>query len=454
MISQPFDIELVTACLQAHAIPERSRLFALTPVESPPEQRESLISLLIRTSRAHSVNPRRLIAGVLAQVAPEIEPLVYPGFFKRLAGTINGQGKYASLFVRVLEELTGQRGLSRLTLLPWKDLFPHNGQGMLARHPRWCSACLLEQRRSKEDIYFPLLWSLEPYQHCTIHSHPLDDCCPHCGKRQPFLPRYPDQAICQNCLRSLITIPAPAAGDEELAVAPFDVWVAKVLGDMVARHDDPGFAPSVGQFHTTVKSVVEATTGGNRAAFCRAIGFKHFALKNWMSKGERPSVTQFLALSYAVQVSPLDLVSGSPSLCPIPYSELLLPGKLKTRKRRQRIDSSRRSSIEKWLDEELGSEEALPVSSIAKRWGLTTRYLRYWFPDLCAQITAHYKESLRQSSASRLAAQIQRVREVVRELRDGNRYPSRRMVNAMLRKDRASLVRRSLHEAYLAALTV
>lgn len=124
MTLNTFDNELVTGYRSDRPIPERSRLFSLAPVEFPVEQRESLISLLVRTCAAHSLNPRRVVAEVLGKAKPELEPLAYPKFFNRMAGTINGHGKYASLFVSVLEASTGQRGLSRLTLLPGRTSFP------------------------------------------------------------------------------------------------------------------------------------------------------------------------------------------------------------------------------------------------------------------------------------------------------------------------------------------
>lgn len=446
------NMELVTGCLKGLSIPERSQLFALAPVESPLEQRESLISLLVRTSSAHSLNPRRLIAGVLGKTAPQVATLVYPSFFNRLAGTINGHGKYANLFVQVLEKMTGQDGLSRLTLLPWKSLFPHNGQGMLSRHPRWCSACLLEQRRSREDTYLPLLWSLETYKRCTIHEQLLDDRCPHCGKRQPFLPRYPDLAVCHHCLLSLIRLPVSEVRDSGPTVSQFEMWVAKSLGEMVAQHGTVGFTPSADQFHTAVKSIVETTTGGNRAAFCRAIGFNEHALKNWLNKGERPSLTHFLALGYAVQLPPAELATGNTNSLIRDPTRVRRPEKLKTRRGRQDVGSRCRERLRRWLEEVREAEPFQPVTALAKRQGITARYLRYWFPDAYRELTTRYKESLRQKSAKRLEDQVRRVREIVRELRENGCSPSRRRVDTSLRKTGVSLGKRILFNTYRSAL--
>jgi hypothetical protein len=433
-------------------MPERSRLFVLPHVEASPDQRESLMSLLIRTCGAHQVNPRRLIGAVVSVALPEIEKLAYPAFFNRLAGTINGLGPYADLFVRAMEQMTGQQALRSLTLLPWKDFFPLNGQGALARHPRWCSACLLEQRRSREDVYFPLLWSLEPYRVCTVHGRPLDDLCPHCGKRQPFISRYPDQAVCHHCLRSLIHLRSPDAESEPSGGNQFETWVANALGSMLAQHDNPGFAPSAEHFRSAVQSMVESVAGGNRAAFCRSVGFNRYALKGWLSKGERPSITQFLALSYAVQTKPADLVSIEVSWHGAQDNFLRAAGGLKIRHRCPTVTKYRRSELRSRLQAQLQAEPPQPISVIAQSLGLTARYLRYWFPEMCAHLTLRHKKSVRRRSMERMETQGRRVQEIVRAFRDGNRYPSRRNVDKFLRENGASLGNRVLFKVYREAL--
>ncbi len=452
MTPSTFDNELVTGYRINQPIPERSQLFSLPPAEFPEEQREGLISLLVRTCGAHSLNPRRVVAEVLGKQKPELQPLAYPKFFNRLAGTINSHGKYASLFVSALEALTGQQGLSRLTLLPWQDFFPKKGPGMLSPTPRWCSACLLEQGRSRDDVFFPLLWSLDAYRQCTIHNRPLQDHCPHCGRLQPFLSRYPDQAICHHCLRSLI-YPNPAFCNDKATGTQFELWVAKALGDMVVRQSTPGFEPSVEKFHEVMKSIVEATTDGNRAAFCQAIGFNRYALKNWLTKGERPSLPQFLALGYAVQAWPIDLAQGNSSFRPS-LSAPMVPGKLKVRERGQDTDETNRAELRRRIQKDMQTEPPQPVSAIGKRYGVTASYLRYWFPDICLNISTRYKEFLRLRGKKRLNDQIQRVQDIVQAFHDQKSYPSRRKVDLILRKEKASLRERVVRDAYRAVRVV
>lgn len=123
-------------------VPVRSVLFKLEPLGIGTNQQESLLSFLVGTSRAHAVGPRRLVREVLSRHDPSIATLPSSAFFQRLSGTINGLGVHAETFVRIFERLTGHKALSHLTMLPWRNLLPRNGNGLLARHPRWCPACL------------------------------------------------------------------------------------------------------------------------------------------------------------------------------------------------------------------------------------------------------------------------------------------------------------------------
>lgn len=117
-------------------VPPRSRLFSLTPGGAGTPDQEGLLSLLVRTCHSHALNPRLVIRDIFFEAEPSIRRIPTAAFYQRLAGTMNGLGKYAELFVAAMEKLTGRTDLRVLTMLPWQDLFPHNGQGLSARHRR------------------------------------------------------------------------------------------------------------------------------------------------------------------------------------------------------------------------------------------------------------------------------------------------------------------------------
>lgn len=442
----PFmDLENALDLQRPPHVPPRSALFSLSPTGVGTPHQESLLSLLVRTSRAHAVSPRRLISEVFGAVDPAISRLAYTGFFSSLAGTVNGLGHYAELFMSATERLTGLQDLRHLTLLPWQDLFPHNGQGLLARHPRWCPACLHQQRFLGQATVFPLSWYVEVYRACPEHLCALEDRCHHCGKTQPFLPRFPDIGICDHCRH-------PLAGTRpQEVVFQFQSWVAEAVGGMVMRQSEPDFSPSAGRFRDFVRQQVQALTAGNRAAFCRAVGFNDRGLNGWLNKGERPAVTQFLALCYGVNVMPVDAFAGaSPST--VGTGLRLPPSKLKGRGHCPRPSPKRRKELEEFLHIQLNSEKSLPVTAIAAGLGIGPSCLRYWFPDLCAALSERHGIAAKARSEIHRAQQGRRVEEVVRMVRDNGQYPSQRQVNAVLRQEGKSLAQPHLLQAYLKAL--
>lgn len=433
------------------AVPPRSRLFSLPPAGTGSAQQESLISLLVRTAYAHSVNPRELIGKVFPAAEPAVSELAYSTFFTQYAGTINGLGRYAELFVAVMEKLTGQAGLRHLTMLPWQDLLPHNGQGLLARHPRWCPVCLFQQRLRGEETVIPLIWSLEAVQICMTHRRHLDSQCPHCGRRQPFIPRHPDLAICDYCRQSLFADPASSGNSGRESPGRQEYWVAEAVGDMLAGQSESGFSPTAVRFRAFVLEAVAASADGNRAAFCRALGLRGDALNGWINKDERPSMSQLLKVCYGVTVMPSDIFLMAGEV--LGRNALRAPaGALKNRAPCPRLTPDRRAELEVIVRARLMAPECPPISVMAAEMGVAARCLRYWFPELCRQLTARYREGAKLRSAELRAKQCLRVAGIVGQLREAGDYPSFRRVNSLLRQEGMSLVQPHLHRAYRAAM--
>jgi hypothetical protein len=430
---------------QPPLISPRSVLFSLPPSGVGTPHQESLLSLLVRTSRAHGVSPRLLIKEVFGSADAAFSKLGYSGFFRVNAGTINGLGRYAEMFVSATEKLTAHQHLRHLTLLPWQGLFPFNGQGLLARQPRWCPACLHQQHILGQDVIFPLRWNIEVSRSCTEHMCRLEDHCPYCGKTQPYIPRFPDMGICDHCHRSLAGI----RPREE--TSQFQLWANNAIGDMLMRQSDSSFAPSVECFRDFVRERVQSMADGNRAVFCRAVGFNDMGLTGWLTKGERPSPSQFLALCYGVNIMPTDVFTDTPR----PAEEAgfrLLPEKLKERKDRPLPSPQRRKEWEDLLNGQLIAEESQSVTMIAANLGVRQTCLQYWFPELCRSLSERHKAAIKIRSEKHQAQQSQRVEEVVKIILTEGRYPSQRQVDYILKDEGMSLAQPHLLQAYMKAL--
>jgi transposase len=337
--------------------------------------------------------------------------------------------------------------LHHLTLLPWQDLFPHNSQGLLARHPRWCPACLEEQCREDGEAIFPLVWSLETYQVCRIHLVALESCCSHCGKMQPCIPSCPDLALCAYCRR-------PLGGARTQALHPsFKIWVAEAVGDMVARQSVTNFAPTRERFQEFVREQVVAHTGGYRAAFCRAVGINEFGVSGWLNKGERPSITQFLTVCYGTKTLPVEIFHASGQ--PASMTDLRMPAeKLKERIAPPRLDPVRRAAVEQILQEHLNIGAGQSVSVIAKNLGVGRVCLRYWFPGLCKLLSEQHRTMTKKRSDDLQRLQCMLVEEVMSRIQAEGGMPTKRTVDKLLRAKGISLSQSHLMSAFRKWLTL
>ena len=436
------DLDLLLDLKGSITTPARSRLFSLAPEGVGTPDQEGLLSLLVRTCHAHAVNPRLVIRDIFPEAGLGIGSIPTAAFYQRLAGTMNGLSKYAEAFVAATEKLTGRTDRRTLTMLPWQDLFPHNGQGLLARNRRWCPACLHEQRLRGDVATLPLIWSLETCRNCSHHSVPLEHCCPCCGKSQPFVPPYPDLGICSHCHRPLGGVRAPQE------ISGFQRWVVEAVGGMVERQSKDGFSPSLHRFRQFLIEQVEAHTDGNRAAFCRALGLNEFAISGWLNKGERPSITQFLTICYGTRTMPWEVFGDSQSPTEISASLCSPVEKIRNRRDCPRLDSGRQADLQQTVQNILVIGAGQSVSSIAKEIGVGRTYLRYWFQDLCKSLSIQSRAVAQRKSENRRKQQELSVRKTIRRIAESGGHISYRRVSKLLKRENLSLSEEHLRNAY------
>lgn len=422
-------------------LPERSRLFSLAPNGIGTPNQEGLLSLLVRTAFSHAVNPRLLIRYVFPETNAAIERIPTAAFHQHLAGTMNGLGRYAELFVSAMEKLTGRSDLRHLTLLPWQNLFPHNGQGLLARHRQWCPVCLHEQEQRGSMTTFPLVWSFEAYRICCSHSVPLEQYCPCCGKKQPFIPPYPDLGVCSHC-RKPLGVPHPSQED-----SGFQIWIAGAVEDMVEQQATSVFSPSQDRFLDFLKDQVSVHCNGNRAAFCRALGLNEFAISGWLNKGEHPSITQFLTVCYGTNTMPSQIFDSSQS--PKSLFSLCSPAeKIRTRKPNPRPNSNQKAVLMQTLQKHLNSGDGHPVTTIANQTGVSKACLRYWFPELCKLLSARSRAATQRKSENRRKEQQRMLRSIIRRIAEYGGHVSYRRVAKLITPKRSSLSDEHLRNAF------
>lgn len=437
-------------------LPPRSELYAL-PIENPSTAcREGLLSYIVRLARAYAVNPRRMIREVFPQIDVAFEKLRYASFFTRYAGTLNGLGHYAEIFAQIICHLTGGVPAHRMTLLPLQALFPSNGAGLLAKRPKWCPVCIQTRVHSGLDVYRPLVWSFELYTMCHVHGHQLAEHCEHCGRTQPFIPKFPDLGWCAYCLRPLDnTIRSERHAAHGRLTTGLDRWVSEAIADLVEHLHEYSYQATQNCFAQFVKTNVEFHAGGNRAAFCRALGLPRWILTKWFAAGEKPSLPQLLTICYGLQIFPSGILLTD-SAEPLHETRLPLrrvPEKLFHRTERPLLDTEERRRIAA----ELEVAEAVPddirtLAEIARELGQSRTCLTYWFPDQCAAIRAKHAAFRRRKTADRERQERAAVVQVVQDLCEKGEYPGRKKVDAALRTRGAALIRPELMQVYRSAL--
>lgn len=427
-------------------LPPRSVLYRIPPLGMGTGQAEGLLSYLVRLAAAHSVNPRRLVREVFAADDPEFAKLYSAGFFIRHAGTINGLGKYAELFLKEIAKLTTADFLRPMTLLPLQALLPPNGQGLLTRHPRWCPSCLQEMVKSG-DAYRPLTWSCELYRVCLRHGVSMADVCPHCGKTQPFIARYPDLARCDHCGRVLWN---GRLNRKRVSVA--DRWIAEALEDLVGVH----FAELDGRvtsenWREFTRLQVARFARGNRAALCRSLGLRRWVLTGWLTKGEDPSMPQLLSICYCLDAKPTAILLASYEQSPQVEERnwRRSNGAPFKRKSRSILTPVRRKELACRVNKLANGLNACgSLAAVAKSLGLNRSTLTYWFPAACRRIVERHQCAQKQLMTGRVSRDRQVLLDIVRNIEARGAYPSRHKVNGELRKIGLSLARPDLLAIY------
>ncbi|MBI5461097.1 MAG: TniQ family protein [Gammaproteobacteria bacterium] len=437
-------------------LPPRSALYAL-PIENPSTAlREGLLSYIVRLARAYSVNPRRLIREVFPQSDSAFEKLRYASFFTRYVGTLDGLGHFAETFAKSICHLTGGVAAHQMTLLPLKALFPINGAGLLVAYPKWCPDCIRDMVRSGRDVYRPLVWSFDLYTVCHVHGHRLAAHCEHCSRTQPFIPKFPDLGRCAYCLRPLVnTISSEQHVAQSRPAKRLDRWVSEAIADLVEHLHEYSDQATQNRFAQFVKARVDFHTGGNRAAFCRALGLPRWVMTKWLSAGERPGLPQLLTICYGLQIFPSEIFLID-SAEPLHKNHLPLrrvPEKLFQRAERPLLDTEERRRIVAELEASVADlDDARPLAEIARGLGQTRSCLSYWFPELCAAIRAKHAAFRQRKSAERQRRDRAAVVQAVRDLKEQGEYPGRKKVDAALRAQGVALIRPELMQVYRAAL--
>ncbi|NOS97059.1 MAG: hypothetical protein HOP25_01120 [Methylotenera sp.] len=441
---EEFNIECI-------ALTPRSRLYQ-PPISGLGTGRaEGLISYIVKIAAAHSVSPWRLIKKIYAAENPDISEFMYPSFFNINSSTINGLGKYATMFVTETGKLTKMNSLRQMTLLPLEKLLPTNGHGLLSARPQWCPDCINEMVVHGEDTYRPLVWSFQLYHVCVNHNKPMTSICTHCEKAQPFIPRYPDLTRCEYCHRRLIV----ASSESAPVPNEYDYWVSAALEDLIANLAELDGVANTERLSAFIIKAVNHFSDGNRAKFCMSLRLKSWAINGWLTYQKKPSLPQFLSICYGLNIMPSKVFLENTELLFSASKHIRrIPTQLVVRAQRPLLRAKERTRLALLIKHIANdTSDTRPLTEVARSLGYTSSCLKYWLPDECVKICQKYARHKKESAILKYQADAEKVTQTVHEMYMHGQYPSKSKVDSYISNFKLSLARPLLFRAYKCALT-
>jgi TniQ len=292
-------------------MPSRSKLYCLAPLGMGTIEMESLTSYIQRLARAYRVNPRVLVAQeILPHLSKEHYVQSVPGrlgsFSRTRSMSINGGGEVARDGAETLGQLTMRSDLRFLTLRPWAHALPT--WGLLRNVPQWCSVCYDEWREQKHPVYQPLLWALQAVTVCLRHAQPLVDLCPACQQHQSAISSNRVLGCCTQCDTWLGSKPeTERLRDENLL--DWQRWTKQVVEELILANMTFGSLPWH-RLPVGIDACVEAVGGTRQLG--RIAGVPNVLFSTWRKQKRTPSFTYLLKVSYALDLSPLQLMTVEP----------------------------------------------------------------------------------------------------------------------------------------------
>ncbi|MGG6295175.1 TniQ family protein [Leptolyngbya sp. AN02str] len=374
--------------LALHELPQHSRLNHQNPVGIGTPYVESLSSYIRRIARSHCLYPGTIIYDEIAPLSCRKSQQLN-SVFNTLGRAVNGLGATAKDFVQALETLTLRKDLHLLTLIPLAEVF--HARKLSRLNQAWCPMCYEHWQSTNQEIYDPLLWTIEAVSICPIHYHPLVDTCPHC--KQSFYPLdgFSNPGYCPNCGQWLGTISSYKEQELKAEEVEKQVWFATSLGDVFAILSDLQGMISKDKVVAKLAEYINKTADGNIVKFSRLLGFSPGTATHWLTKRHFPSLISLLEISFYFKSSLTNILTG---LCE--ESNLvtggIVPDQAKTTvigtKGRSQFSTEQLEELQAYLQQVLESgDSALPLKEVAKHLGTTSNTLHKYFPTLCDAIT-------------------------------------------------------------------
>ncbi len=412
-------------------LPPRSRLYSLAPIGVGTPMVECLTSYINRLAWLYRISSRILIA---EEIIPHLSrsyyfkssPRAISNFCHEEAMSVNSFGETSVDWSDTIEALTQQPDLQKLTLGEWASSIP--SRRLLRATPAWCPVCYAERQEKKLSIYQPLLWMLQIVTFCTQHDRKLEEQCNKCQKRQAVFPSKTQPGHCTHCgvwLGVSVEIAEEPEIDEEELL--WQDWVVKTIEEL--RTVSVTFdAISWERISINLAACLEMK--GEAARFSRLMGVSDGLISKWQHFEKTPSFQKVLEICYAIDISPLQLMSDPASMRNAIQAISDHPHRRLVHHRLQVVN---REEIREYLQAVLdGRRPCRAISQIECELGVGFKTIERIFPLECSLVSKQYKAQRAQEWRQHVANLCAEVRRVTLELHTQGLYPSARRVSTVL----------------------
>ncbi|WP_445636794.1 TniQ family protein [Nostoc sp. DSM 114161] len=422
--------------LKKPLIPLRSYLYSLEPIGSGTPLVESLTSYIARLAEAHCVAPGILMERELASVVNKVYGGANLHRIYSFTRAFNGTGVMAHDLIQALQSLTLRDDLELSTMISWSEIFP--SRNLLRCVKAWCPFCYEEWLTSGQQVYEPLLWSLDVVKVCSVHQQRLSQKCHHCHQENIPLAWKSRPGYCSKCGQWLGYSSNTKfsdknnVGEQEL---DWLLWAANNVGELLAASSDLKFVPLKNTIAASLRNYADYFAQGNIAEFARYLELPRNSLWLWCQGTNQPSLNTLVRICYYLQVSLLNFLTQQELFSEQPQKTALFPTKLLL-KPRATIKPFEFNRVKYYLENILLSNEFPPPSmeEVARRLGCDRRTIYNHFQDLCNSISDKYVSYRKARYLESVAQSCKEAREAALKLHQNGEYPSEARVLKLISK--------------------
>lgn len=368
----------------------RSKLFHLVPIGLGTARTESLTGYIGRLAAEHCLTGRSLFAREIAPasnkpyLSSDNKPHEVWTRFVPALPSLNGLGRTAYDWVKVLQKLTLQSQLRYLTMLRWRHVLSEKSLSRAAH--AWCPHCYQEQRESGQTPYDLLLWTLVTVEVCLFHNTLLENKCPHCNRQLQVVANTPGPGYCSYCY-GWLGFPEPKKKQNAQLLNPYQVWVANQMSELIAAAPTMASDPPQKRITDFVPTCIERINNGNVSEFSRLVNVNKMTVYSWCYSRAVPQNDLILKVCHAIDSSFADILTKkgfSPRFDLTGQSQrqaLFTPGF-----RRHLTGKVRRVLLEA-----LKQDPPPTVRDVANYLGYKSDYLYWKYSELCRIITARHR---------------------------------------------------------------